>query len=155
MEYEETYHGQRIIVTTLQQPKGDWKSKAELLDFGNRVLLGKTSDERYSSEEEAKRAAHGLFVGALEDAKIGIGPGTHRGLFRAAHTNIAVVPGDHRLHVDEFPAVVAETVEFRDQGARIILGCGVDVREHVDQLALLGVDFGGQKRGVVLPLGHR
>ncbi len=73
MEYEETYHGQRIIVTTLQQPEGDWKSKAELLDFGNRVLFEKTSDERYPSEEEAKRAALSIAAGAIDRTRISKG----------------------------------------------------------------------------------
>jgi len=73
MEYEETYHGRRIIVTTLQQPEGDWKSKAELLDFGNRVFLGKTSDERYPSEEEAKRAALSIAAGAIDRIRISKG----------------------------------------------------------------------------------
>jgi len=45
VEYEETYYGHRIIVTTLQQSTGDWKSKAELLDSGRRspwVRLGRS-----------------------------------------------------------------------------------------------------------------
>jgi hypothetical protein len=73
MEYEETYHGQRIIVTTLQQPEGDWKSKAELLDSGKRILLGKTSDDRYPSEEEAKRAALSIAAGAIDRTRISKG----------------------------------------------------------------------------------
>lgn len=73
MEYEETYHGQSIIVTTLQQPEGDWKSKAELLDSGKRVPLGETSDDRYPSEEEAKRAALSIATGALDRARISKG----------------------------------------------------------------------------------
>ena len=37
VEYEETYHGRRIIITTLQHAEGDWTSKAELLDSGGRL----------------------------------------------------------------------------------------------------------------------
>ncbi len=73
MEYEETYHGQRIIVTTLQQPEGDWKSKTELQDTGKRVLLGKTADERYPSEEEAKRAALSIAAAAIDRTRISKG----------------------------------------------------------------------------------
>ncbi len=73
MEYEETYHGQRIIVTTLQQPEGDWKSKAELLDSGKRVPIGETSDDRYSSEEEAKRAALSIAAAAIDRTRISKG----------------------------------------------------------------------------------
>jgi hypothetical protein len=73
MEYEETYHGQRIIVTTLQQPEGDWKSKAELLDSGKRISLEKTPEDRYPSEEEAKRAALSVAAGAIDRTRILIG----------------------------------------------------------------------------------
>ena len=73
MEYEEIYHGQRIIVTTLQQPEGDWKSKAELLDSGKRIPLGKTPDDRYPSEEEAKRAALSVAAGFIDRTRISKG----------------------------------------------------------------------------------
>jgi hypothetical protein len=73
MEYEDTYRGQRIIITTLQQPDGDWKSKAELLDSGNRVPLGMTSDERDPSEEEAKRAALSIASDAIDRTRISKG----------------------------------------------------------------------------------
>jgi hypothetical protein len=73
MEYEDTYRGQRIIITTLQQPDGDWKSKAELLDSGNRVPHEMTSDERYPSEEEAKRAALSIASDAIDRTRISKG----------------------------------------------------------------------------------
>lgn len=73
MEYEETYHGRRIIVTTFQQPEGDWKSKTELLDSGKRVPLGKTLDEQYSSEEEAKHAALSIAAGEIDRTRISKG----------------------------------------------------------------------------------
>jgi hypothetical protein len=69
MEYEETYYGQRIIVTTTQQPEGDWKSKAELLDSGKKIPLGNL-DDRYPSEEEAKRAALSFAAGAVDRTRI-------------------------------------------------------------------------------------
>jgi hypothetical protein len=73
MEHEETYHGQRIIVTTLQQAAGDWKSKAELLDAGRRIPLGTRSDERYPSEEEARRAALSAAAGEIDGTRISRG----------------------------------------------------------------------------------
>jgi hypothetical protein len=73
MEYEETYHGQRIRVTTLQQPEGTWKAKAELLESGKRILLGKTPDDGYVSEEEARRAALSVAAGAIDWTRISKG----------------------------------------------------------------------------------
>lgn len=73
MEYEETYYGHRIIVTTLQQSTGDWKSKAELLDSGRRSRLGGGSDDRYPSEEEARRAALSVAAGAIDRTRIARG----------------------------------------------------------------------------------
>lgn len=73
MQYEETYYGYRVIVTTFQQSEGDWKSKVELLDSGKRVPLGKTLDERYSSEEEAKRAALSTAAGVIDRIRISKG----------------------------------------------------------------------------------
>jgi hypothetical protein len=67
VEYEETYRGQRIIITTQQQADGGWKSKAELLDSGRRIAVGDVAaDDRYHSEEEARRAALSVAVGAID-----------------------------------------------------------------------------------------
>ena len=73
MEYEEIYYGRRIIVTTLQQASGEWKSNAELLDSGQRILLGGGSDDRYPSEEDARRAALSVAAGAIDRARISRG----------------------------------------------------------------------------------
>lgn len=73
MEYQETYHGQQIIVTTLQQAAGDWKSKAELLDAGRRIPVGGGSDDRHPSEEEARRAALSVAAGAIDRSRISRG----------------------------------------------------------------------------------
>lgn len=69
MEYEETYHGQRIIITTMQQAEGDWKSKAEMLDSGQRIPIKKDSDDRYASEEEAKSAALSDAANAIDRSR--------------------------------------------------------------------------------------
>jgi hypothetical protein len=73
MEYKEIYHGNSIIITTLQQAEGDWKSKAELLDSGKRISLWIGSDERYRSEEEARRAALSVAAGAIDRTRIASG----------------------------------------------------------------------------------
>ena len=73
MEYEVTYHGQRIVIITLQQTEGDWKSKAELLDSGRRIPLVKVSNDRYFSEEEARRGALSAAAGAIDLTRISKG----------------------------------------------------------------------------------
>jgi hypothetical protein len=72
MEYEETYHGQRIIVTT-QQREGAWTSKAELFDAGHRISLPSISEDLYSSEQEARRAALSAAAGAIDRTRISRG----------------------------------------------------------------------------------
>ena len=73
MEYEEAYHGQRIIITTLQQPEGDWTARAELLDAGRRVPVASGLDNRYPSEAEARQAALSLAAGAIDRSRISKG----------------------------------------------------------------------------------
>jgi len=73
MEHEEAYHGQRIIVTTQQHAEGDWTSKAELLESGRRVPVEAGSNNRYSSEEEARQAALSSAAGAIDRARISKG----------------------------------------------------------------------------------
>jgi hypothetical protein len=70
MEYEETYYGRRIIVTTEQQPSGEWTSKAELLDAGGRTPVAGGSDARYLSEEIARSAALSAAAGAIDATRI-------------------------------------------------------------------------------------
>jgi hypothetical protein len=70
MEYEENYHGLCIIITTTQQANGDWKSKAELLDSGQRIPLERGSDDSYRSEEEARSAALSDAAGAIDRTRI-------------------------------------------------------------------------------------
>jgi len=73
VEYAETYRGQRIIVTTVQQPEGDWTAQAELLNSGRRTPLVRSSNERYRSEAEARQATLSLAAGALDRARISKG----------------------------------------------------------------------------------
>jgi hypothetical protein len=73
MEYKETYYGRQIIITTLKQPDGCWRSRAELLDSGRRIPLGKDFYECYPSEEEAKRNALSIAAGAIDRTRIAKG----------------------------------------------------------------------------------
>lgn len=73
MEYEETYHGRTIIVTTVEQASGEWTSKAEFLDSGARVPIEGGPDDCYASEEEARRAALSFAAGAIDRTRISKG----------------------------------------------------------------------------------
>ena len=69
MEYEESYQGRRIIVTTKQVMADTWTSWAELLDAGHRVFLAGGSKDAYASEEEARRAAFSAAAAAIDRAR--------------------------------------------------------------------------------------
>ena len=70
MEHEETYRGQRIIVTTVRQAEGNWSSKADLLgESGESAALVSEVKGGYPSEEEARQAALSLAVSALDRAR--------------------------------------------------------------------------------------
>ncbi len=73
MEYEETYHGQRIIITTWRNNAGAWKSKADLLDSGSRIPLWPGSDNVYLTDEEARLAALSAAAGAIDRTRISKG----------------------------------------------------------------------------------
>jgi len=72
MEYEETYHGERIVVTTLQRPDGTWDSKAEWVTSGEKILLGQTKEAR-STEEAARTAARSIAAAAIDRTRISTG----------------------------------------------------------------------------------
>ena len=73
VEYEEAYHGQFIIVRTLQHVDGDWTGQAELVVSGQRKPIADGSHKRYPSEEEAREAALSMAVGAIDRARISRG----------------------------------------------------------------------------------
>ena len=73
MKYEEMYHGQRIVVTTVQQAEGDWTSQAEVLESGLRVPSLPGSENRFKSEEEAKQAALSAAAEAIDRTRISRG----------------------------------------------------------------------------------
>jgi hypothetical protein len=66
MEYEESYLGRQIIVTTKETPAGAWTSGAELLDREQRVPLAGGYKDTYRSEEEARRAALSAAAAAID-----------------------------------------------------------------------------------------
>lgn len=67
MEYQESYQGWQLIVTTQQGTTGAWISKADVLDAGQqRVVLVSGSDDAYPSEEEARRAALSAAAAAID-----------------------------------------------------------------------------------------
>lgn len=69
MEYEESYQGRRIIVTTRQAAAGAWTSGAELLDDGRRAPLDGGYNDAYASEGEARRAALSAAAAAIDRAR--------------------------------------------------------------------------------------
>ncbi len=74
MEYEESYHGEPIIVTTGKNAAGAWTAKAERLDSQKRrVLLEGTGEGAHPSEEEARRAALSAAAAAIDRTRISRG----------------------------------------------------------------------------------
>jgi hypothetical protein len=69
MQYEESYRGVPIILTTTQAPTGGWWSEAVLLEAGRRVPVAGPSEVVYESEEAARRAALSAAAGAIDRAR--------------------------------------------------------------------------------------
>ena len=74
MEYEETYKGQRIVITTSQLGGGEWTAQASLLDSGGgKTPIVSSLEQRYLSEDEAKQAALSVAAGAIDRTRISRG----------------------------------------------------------------------------------
>ena len=69
MEYEESYLGVRILLTTTEVRPGGWTSQAALLETGQRVAVASDNDVVYESEDEARRAARSAAAGAIDRAR--------------------------------------------------------------------------------------
>ena len=69
VEYEESYRGVPIILTTTQVPAGGWSSEAVLLEPERRVKVAGVSEVVYESEEAARRAALSAAAGAIDRAR--------------------------------------------------------------------------------------
>ena len=73
MEHAETYHGQRILVTTLRQG-GSWTFKIELLDDdGGRTPLETPAHDSYPSEDGARRAGLSAAAEVIDARRISRG----------------------------------------------------------------------------------
>lgn len=70
MQYEETYQGQRIIITTAQRAAGGWEAQAQLPDAGKTISLERGSENVYPTEEEARRAARSAAAEAIDRSRI-------------------------------------------------------------------------------------
>lgn len=73
MEYEESYHGQRILISTLQAAGGGWTAQAALLESGRRKPVPEGADQRFPSEAEARQAALSVAAAAIDRARMSIG----------------------------------------------------------------------------------
>lgn len=66
MEHEETYLGQRFVVTTVQTSSGVWSFSVETGETGQGVPLVAVPMTTYSSEREAWRAGTSAAAGAID-----------------------------------------------------------------------------------------
>lgn len=76
MKYEETYHGNRIVITTTQLSDGSWRGHAEVqaADFEPQPIpLQEDALQGYRTEEDARQAALSEAAGAIDRTRI------HRG----------------------------------------------------------------------------
>jgi hypothetical protein len=69
MDYEESYLGVPILLTTTEVRPGGWTSEAALLETGRRVNVAAASEVVYESEDEARRAARSAAAGAIDRAR--------------------------------------------------------------------------------------
>ena len=69
MEYEESYRGVPIRLTTTQVPAGGWSSAAVLVEGERRVPVTGIAEVVYESEEAARRAALSAAAGAVDRAR--------------------------------------------------------------------------------------
>ena len=73
MQYEETYYGHRIVVTTTKNSGGRWTSKAELADAPPGATAAHEADADYESEDDARKAALSKAAGAIDRGRTGKG----------------------------------------------------------------------------------
>jgi hypothetical protein len=73
VEHAETYHGQRILVTTLREGDG-WTFRTELLDDdGRRTPLETPARDSYPSEDGARRAGLSAAAEVIDARRISRG----------------------------------------------------------------------------------
>jgi hypothetical protein len=69
VEYEETYQGRRVVVTTTEGTEGTWTSQVEFLDDGERVAVADAERQTHTSEDEARRAGFSAAAAAIDRAR--------------------------------------------------------------------------------------
>jgi hypothetical protein len=70
MQYEETYYGRRIVVTTTKNSGGRWTSHAEVVgEASDSTIPGEGADADFASEDEARRNALSRAAGAIDRAR--------------------------------------------------------------------------------------
>ena len=72
MRYEESYQGERVVLTTTQLADGTWTWEAEI-GGGPTVSLASASGDTYGREEEAQSAARSAAAAAIDRARISRG----------------------------------------------------------------------------------
>ncbi len=72
MRYEESYQGERVVLTTTQLADGAWTWEAEI---GNAptVFVANDSGNTYGREEDAQSAARSAAAAAIDRARISRG----------------------------------------------------------------------------------
>ncbi|WP_353368807.1 hypothetical protein [Mycobacterium sp.] len=72
MRYEESYQGERVVLTTTQIADGTWTWEAEI-GGGPTVSLANASGDTYGREEDARSAARSAAAAAIDRARISRG----------------------------------------------------------------------------------
>jgi hypothetical protein len=72
VRYEESYQGERVVLTTTQLADGTWTWEAEI-GGGPTVLLANDSGNTYGREEDAQSAARSAAAAAIDRARISRG----------------------------------------------------------------------------------
>jgi hypothetical protein len=72
VRYEESYQGERVVLTTTQLADGAWTWEAEIGDTPG-VLLANDRGNRYGREEDAQSAARSSAAAAIDRSRISRG----------------------------------------------------------------------------------
>jgi hypothetical protein len=72
VRYEESYQGQRVVLTTTQLADGAWTWEAEIGDAPG-VLLANGPGTTYGREEDAQSAARSAAAAAIDRSRISRG----------------------------------------------------------------------------------
>jgi hypothetical protein len=74
VEHDETYQGYRLIVISSEERPGSWTYRVDMLcDAERQRLLSNTGEVRYTSADEARRAALSDAAAAIDRMRAGRG----------------------------------------------------------------------------------